>query len=141
MSRAILTAPVARNLQLEFGFNIVKVLDATNGVLQAWDTMDREFYQDLNDPEINIYTRRIDVPAAIRPYLIMVRVLGVGTLFNSLLWDEAPFKRYADCGPADYFRIVGGLVKNKSQVVAGDRPRDWTSVHDWQGVEDDLSEN
>lgn len=140
MSRAILTAPITRNLRTEFGRNIVIISGATNGVLQAWDTMDREFYEELADPEIVIYTRRQDVPNAIKGYLIQVRVLQVNTPFNSGNWEAAPYKRFADCGVTDFMRITGGIVKTKP-LSAGDRPLDWTTVHDWAGVPDTLGEN
>ena len=141
MSRAILTAPVARNLTAEFRRNVIKIPDATNGVLQAWDTMDREFYIELADPDITIYTRRQDVPAAIRSYLIMVRVLPSAVVFASIQWDNAPYKRFVECGAADYMRIVGGTVKTRPTFAGGDKPLDWTTVHNWAGVPDELGEN
>lgn len=144
MSRAIITAAVARDLAAEFGGNVVRIRGATNGVLQAWDTFDREFYLDLADPGIVIYTRRVDVPNAIRNWLVMVRASAVNLAVGSLAWDDLGYTVWANVPVGAFVRVRNGVgpvvVKTRGTLVAGDRPVDWTTVHDWQGIADDLGD-
>jgi hypothetical protein len=143
MSRAIIAAPVDRDLWTEYDGRAWRIPNATNGVLQAWCTNEREFFAALPVAErqdCTWYTRRADVPAALRPYLIVV--LRVSTR-NGDPATATP-KQLGLCGTSDFFRVRSSTdvisVKLRSEMVAGDRPVDWSPVHRWFGVADDLGD-
>lgn len=137
MSRAILFAPVAMNLRALYAGNVVRIEGATNGVKQAWDTMDREFYEELADPAIEIRTRRQDLPRSILPYLVLV--LRSDSISASV---NPEYKRMADCGAGDFFRVQdsGNVVRVRSgtTVLNSDTPLDRAPAHEWQGVVDTM---
>lgn len=131
----------------------MKIPDAKNATLQAWDTNRRDLF--VGQAGITLYTTRASVPAVLRPFLVQVERSDSP---NS--WVNRRYVRYADLQsapyvrnagtdqeqsvPGDYFRVRNNGVitaKLKSQVVAGDKPVDWTEVHSWYGVADELGEN
>ena len=156
MARAIITAPVARDLASEYHL-AYKIPGATNGVLQAWDTNNREFFAALSVDEradLTAYTRRVDVPAALRPYLIAVlrsdsRTQSINSRYIQLASAQsAAYQRPTASGlvnvPGDFFRVRSSVgvvsVKLRNEMVAGDKPVDWFTIHDWLGIVDDLGE-
>lgn len=135
--RAILVAPRARDLYAEFG-HCVPVPGAASATRQLWDTNRRDLF--VGQPGITVHTSREsvrqDIPQAI-PFLMLVLRSDSAVASVNVAW-----KRLADCGANDYFRVRSSSgtvsVKRKGQMVAGDKPVDWHEAHSWFGVADDL---
>lgn len=140
MSRALLVAPVARDLAAEFpAVSVVPVPGATNGVLRAWDTLNETFFVALADAQITVYPTLQSIPNAVRRYLVQFQTYDSAAATSAPAW-----KRWIDCTAADYIRVRNAgvpSVKAVTTLVAGDRPQEWDVLHRWQGnVEETLGE-
>lgn len=126
-NRAIVVAPVARDLFAESGRPVVRIPGATNGTSQLWDTLDQDYFVDLNDPQLSGYGTVQAIPLAVRKYVLQfatyptVAALGVG------VW-----KRWADCTALDFIKTNNG-VKAVTTLAGGDRPSEWDLLHRWLG--------
>jgi hypothetical protein len=132
MARAIVTASAARNIAAIYaGVALVKIPGATNGVVQAWDTNDANLLIGLGglDADLTFYTDRASIPRALWPYLVQVRRSDSAGGAVNIAW-----KRLADCGAGDFFRIVGGGTRTLATLAAGERPLDTRPVHVWAGT-------
>lgn len=136
MSRAIIVGPLARDLAEEYRANIVPIPNAQTATLRAWDTMDREYFISLGQPDLSIYTSLADVPVGLRLYLFMVRASPTSLAVNAPAWSTAPLMQMAMVPAAHYIRVLASgvpTVKQRSAVVAGDVPIGRRPVHEWSG--------
>lgn len=127
-NRAVITAPAARDLYAEHPDHfIARIPGATNGTLQAWDTLDEDFWTSLADPQLTIYGTLAAIPLAVKKYLVRV-----------LRYDDAactlnPFYvRAASLGAGDSWKLVAGGTRTGAPQ-AGDRPSEWVPAHEWFG--------
>lgn len=171
MSRALVIAPAGVDLPARLAeeyadappellarvMDIVEIPGATNGTLQAWDTMHADLWSWLGTryDQLTVYTRRRDVPAAVLAYLLQVQRSDSRTAAVNVRWV-----RYADLQSTpydwtdpetgdviqvrDWFRVRGTdgsiRVDVKANMTAGERPVDWAPIHEWLGVADELGE-
>lgn len=143
--RAIIHAPVARNLEAEqSSLAIIKLQGATNGVRQAWCTAEGDKWAALADVDIVVLTKWKDVPLALKKHCALVRrsdTLPPLTNVSHRLW--------ADLGTTDFVRTWSTLtgtrlnigpitVKAASTLLSTDRfhPEDLALAHRWLGVDD-----
>ena len=138
-SRAIVTAPVARDLLQEaidaqVAIDIVRVPGASNGTLQAWDTLDQGVLTAYaaTDPALTVYPTFQSLPLALKKFVIQVYS------YNSAaaVAGTRALKRAQDCTAADWIKVTNGgvaSVKQASALVAGDRPTEWEPMHSWSG--------
>lgn len=130
-NRALITAPVARDLFEEFRRPVVRIPGGTNGVLQLWDTLDEDFFVERADPALTIYPDLPSIPLAIRKYAVQFKC------YDSALAANAPvLKRWVDCTALDFIKVKNGgvpAVKAVTLLVAGDRPQEFELMHQWSG--------
>lgn len=145
MQRAIITAPVARNLVTDFpSCNVYPLPGATNGTLQAWSTPDGDDARLAADAQLTIYTTFAAMPAALKKYLVLVRRSD-----DPAAWVNDRYVRIADLGATDYVRfwstLTGTLAapgpltaKLLSAKLASDRfyRPDCQFTQSWCGVDD-----
>lgn len=137
-NRALLLAPVARDLRTEFSnIMVAKIDDATNGVLQAWDTLDQNFWTSLADPQIEIYRTLAEIRAN-RPALLRF-IIKVIRYDNNLCVLNPFVKTLKDCGAGDWFKTSNG-PRRLSTVTAADRPLEWSLIHSWFGEPTEISQ-
>lgn len=123
-NRALVTAPVARDLSAEHP-NTVRVPGATNGTLQAWDTLDEDYW--LTDGTVTVYPTLATVPLALRRYVVQVLRYD-----DALASTNPAWRRLIDCTVADFVKTSNG-IKAATTLVAGDRPLEWDLLHRWAG--------
>lgn len=149
MGRAVVTAPVARDLTTESAWKLadpVFIENGTNGTLQGWFCADSDaaLLAAQGDAAVTVYTSLMTMPTAIRQRLVWVYRSDVPT--TTLAGAVNPsWKRVWDCGASDYFvvRRAGVLVAVlKSQLQAGDViPQVLRRIlYDFWGVADDLGD-
>lgn len=139
-NHALLSAPVARRLDVEFPSRYVfKLQGATNGVLQGWHTIDEDSWTANPDAEITIYKTLRAVPLAFRRRLVYLRVYPDSTRANDAddvrFWAPKAYKLLNDCGAGDFVRTDVG-VKTGATLAVADRPAEYLPLHVVYGYED-----
>lgn len=146
MKRAIIVAPIARQLDKDFiELNILKLVRATNGTLQAWSTPDGDDPRLAQDAALTIYTTFSSMPVALKRVLVLVRRSDDPTK-----WLNDFYKYIADLDATDYVRtwsrltgVVGNIgpitAKLASTMLTTDRyvRADCQFSQKWFGVSDD----
>src|SRR4051812_34733146 len=105
MSRALITAPIARDLTAEHPEgSIARIPGASNGTLVGYDTLDAAFWLALNDAALTVYTTVQSVPLAVRKYLVrFLTYSDAGATLNPT------WKRWLDCTALDFIKTNNGI--------------------------------
>ena len=143
MSRALVVAPLARDLSAIP--NTVRIPGAANATKQAWDTLERERIEALNDATLVLYATFQSIPLALKKLLVRVRRYDTAACLPTVTTVPGPdgipmptpdWKRLADCGSGDFLKVKSNGVpatKAATALVAGDRPQEWSPIHRWAG--------
>lgn len=144
-NRALIAAPVARNLHAEHPEHwVAAVPGGIVGPDQLWDTLDQDFWVALNDPQLiicpDLPTLRQRAPSV---YEIVVQANRSDSGTQRV---NVAMKRISEMAAADFWQVVtaSGTVVRNGLPIAGDiRPAgvyrtDWALVHEWAGSPGDT---
>lgn len=126
-NRALIEAPVARDLFTESGRPVARIPGATNGTVQLWDTLDEDYFVALADPQLVIYGTLQAIPLTRKKYVVQF-----ATYSDALATVSTGWKRWIDCTALDFINTVNG-VKAVTTLTATDRPTEWDLLHRWLG--------